>query len=163
MSSVKMKEQTACFAGHTEIRYSKKETEEKTYQTIIHLTSSGYRYFGVGGTRGYDAMAAKTVIALKPLFPQIRLIIVLPFPDQYKQERGWKKQEIEEHYSLLAAADKVVYISQECSGGMYFRKIKRLVDASSVCVVYLTEANSDISQMANYARSKGVEVVNLAE
>ena len=75
--------QTACFTGHREIRGSVEALEERVYQIVEGLIQEGYCYFGAGGARGFDALAARTVLKVKEQHPQVHLILVLPFYNQY--------------------------------------------------------------------------------
>lgn len=60
-------------------------------------------------------------------------------------------------------ADKVVYTSQEYTRGCMHKRNRHLVDNSSACISYLTENKGGTFYTVNYAKSKGVEVINIAE
>lgn len=156
--------QTACFTGHREIPHAMAETvRERTREAVLGLINRGYRYFGAGGARGYDAMAAETVLELRKQYPDIHLILVLPFRNQYRHEKGWMSQEIEQYHSLQERASKVVVLQEEYSPGVYYRRNRRLVDCSSVCVAYMTRTNSGTGYTVDYARSNGLSVINVAD
>ena len=85
-----IKEQTACFTGHREIPLLQLlPLKEKLRRTIISSIEEGYRFFGAGGALGFDTLAAKTVLDLKKVYPDIKLILVLPC---LNQTRGWKEK-----------------------------------------------------------------------
>ena len=88
------RETTACFTGHRQLREPADNIAARLSKTLIDLIQSGYQTFCAGGARGFDALAAETVLALKPRFPQIQLVLMLPFPKQYSQEK-WTQTEIE--------------------------------------------------------------------
>ena len=129
---------------------------------VERLIQSGYRYFGAGGARGYDALASEVVLSLKQKYPQIHLILVLPFKDQYVKEGNWTRDEINQYYSLQQRASKVVILQEQYSSGVYYRRNRHLVDFSSTCIAYMTKSNSGTSYTVNYALSKGVKVINVA-
>ncbi|MDR1117393.1 MAG: SLOG family protein [Oscillospiraceae bacterium] len=58
---------------------------------IITLIQRGVIYFGAGGALEFDTVAAQTVVELKKVYPQIKLILVLPCKTQ---TRGWRKEDI---------------------------------------------------------------------
>ena len=103
---------------------------------------------------GFDTIAAFAVLKLKERYPDIRLILVLPC---FSQTRGWSQEDIEIYDDIKQKADKVVYTSQE------YKRNRHLVDNSSACISYLTENKGGTFYTVNYAKSKGVEVINIAE
>ena len=137
--------------------------KQRTMEAVEGLIRRGYRYFGAGGARGFDMLAAEAVLELRSRYPGIHLILVLSFPEQYKQDRGWSRQEIEQYHKLQEQASKVVVVQQEYSSGVYFRRNRHLVDCSSACIAYMTRLNTGTSYTVNYARSRGLEVINVAE
>ena len=93
-------------------------------------------------------------------YPDIRLILVLPC---FSQTRGWSQEDIEIYDDIKQKADKVVYTSQKYTRGCMHKRNRHLVDNSSACISYLTENKGGTFYTVNYAKSKGVEVINIAE
>lgn len=156
-----MKEKTCCFTGHRNIpsgQYQK--IFAKTEEMIESLIIKGYLYFGAGGALGFDTIAAFAVLKLKKRYPDIRLIFVLPC---LSQTRGWTQEDIEIYEDIKQKADKVVYTSQEYIRGCMHKRNRHLVDNSSICIAYLTENKGGSFYTVNYARSKGIKVINIAE
>jgi len=84
----KMRDRTACFAGHRKIPIMQVHTIKKSLKVaIVSLVEQGYCFFGTGGALGFDTIAAQTVLDLKKDYPQIKLILVLPCPSQAKRWR----------------------------------------------------------------------------
>jgi len=74
-----MRERTCCFTGHRELPITgQKELAIRLEETIIGLIERGVQFYGARGARGFDALAAQTVLNLKNRYPNIRLILVLP-------------------------------------------------------------------------------------
>ena len=153
---------TACFTGHRELPPDIRELEERTEQAIRDLYARGIRYFGAGGARGFDALASFRVLDLRAELPDLRLILVLPFPEQYRQEGNWSREELEQYETLLARADKTVTLEEGYSAGVYWRRNRYLVDRASVCVSYLQRLRSGTGNTVRYARSQGLERIELA-
>ena len=83
-----MREQTCCFTGHRELPvWGREQLAAKLEDTITGLIDRGIRFYGAGGARGFDTLAAGTVLKLKPSYPNIKLILVLPC---LTQTRGWR-------------------------------------------------------------------------
>ncbi len=157
-----LRKKTACFTGHREIYEPLSNVERRLTKTVEALIQKGYRYFGAGGARGFDALASEVVLNLKASHPQIHLILVLPFDEQHTHERNWTRAEIEQYRRLKERASKVVTLAAEYHFGVYYRRNRHLVDNFSVCVAYMTRANSGTGYTVNYAKAKGLEVVNIA-
>lgn len=80
MSKVdKIRMKTACFTGHRRMGEPISEIECRLTETLKYLIQKGYLYFGAGGARGFDALASEVVLKLKATYPQIYLILALPF------------------------------------------------------------------------------------
>ena len=127
---------------------------------MIEAIEQGYRYFGCGGALGFDTLAAQTVLRLREVYPEIRLILVLPCRDQ---TRGWKQADVAEYDRIMKAADKVTYTSEQYYSGCMHKRNRHLVDNSSLCICYLTEQSGGTAYTVNYARSQGLKIINVAE
>lgn len=157
------KQRTVCFTGHREMGDTPSEIERRVSNIAEKLIQKGYLYFGAGGARGFDALASETILNLKKQYPKIHLILVLPFDNQYLHERNWKPLEIELYHRLKANASKVVVLAPGYCSGVYYRRNRHLVDNSSVCIAYMTRENSGTSYTVNYAKSKRLQVINIAD
>nr|WP_325232724.1 SLOG family protein [uncultured Oscillibacter sp.] len=155
-----MRKQTCCFTGHRTIPPGKRrELARRLEETVLRLYRRGVRYFGAGGALGFDTLAAQAVLSLREECPGIRLILVLPCPSQTK---GWKPEDAAEYERIKSRADKVVYTSQEYTQGCMYKRNRHLVDHSGVCVCYLTKDSGGTAYTVRYARTHGLEIINLA-
>lgn len=109
---------------------------------------------------GFDAIAAKTVIELKGLYPQIKLILVLPCRTQ---TRGWSESNISTYESIKASCDKYVYTSEKYTRGCMFKRNRHLVDNSGYCICYLTENFGSTAYTSDYAITIGLIIINIAD
>lgn len=151
---------TCCFTGHRKIPFLQAAgIRRRLEQAIEESIQKGYLYFGAGGALGYDTIAAQTVLKLREKYPQIKLILVLPCKTQ---TRGWKQADIDEYERIMAAADKVTYTSEEYTRGCMHKRNRHLVDNSSLCICYLTEGSGGTAYTVDYAKKKGLRVVNIA-
>ena len=101
-----VRSQTCCFTGHRNLpsRILPALSAELD-RTVRTLTADGFRYFLTGGARGFDTLAAETVLRLRQEFPHIRLILVLPCRNQ---TRGWKPDDVRRYEAVMEQADQVV-------------------------------------------------------
>lgn len=156
-----LKNKTCCFTGHRELPtgLGRWKLSVKLEKAIAEQIGKGIRFFGAGGARGFDTLAAQTVLKLKKKYPDIKLILVLPC---LTQTRGWPAENIAEYERIKVQADKVVYTSQEYTKGCMHKRNRHLVDGSSVCICYLTKEDGGTAYTVNYAKEHGLEVINLA-
>ena len=155
-----MKSHTCCFTGHREIPPEKRaEIAKQLEQVIVNLYQRDVRFYGAGGARGFDCLAAQTVLRLQESCPDMKLILVLPC---LTQTRSWRPEDIAEYERIKAQADKVVYTARQYTRGCMFKRNRHLVDNSSVCVCYLTKDSGGTAYTVDYAEKKGLEIINLA-
>ena len=146
-----VKNRTCCFSGHRRISTEKaKEVRVKLKHTIIKAVEA----------LGFDTLVALTVLELKEKYPSIRLILVLPCVNQ---TRGWNKKDVEVYEYIKSKCDKYVYTSKEYTNGCMQKRNRHLVDNSSLCICYLTEDKGGTAYTVNYARQKGLKIINIAE
>lgn len=156
-----LKEMTCCFTGHRSIpaeHYAK--VDARLEKELINLIKLGYRFFCAGGALGFDTMAALKVLSLKELYEKIELILILPCETQAKH---WSKADIDIYEDIKARCDQLIYTSAEYTRGCMLKRNRRLVNNSSVCIAYLTEAKGGTAYTVEYARKKNVTVINTAE
>lgn len=155
-----MKEKTCCFTGHRNIPVLKRHhIQKRLTEEVEKMIQNGVVYFGAGGALGFDTMAALTVLSLKPKYPQIKLILVLPCPEQSER---WSDKDKATYEYIKAKADKVVYTSDHYDRGCMFKRNRHLVDNSNYCICYLTEETGGTAYTVKYAKEKNITVINVA-
>ena len=75
----------------------------------------------------------------------------------------WKKCDQQVYQAILDQADKIRYISEYYYRGCMHKRNKLLVDSSCYCVCYLTKEKGGTAFTVNYARKKGLNIINLAD
>ena len=154
-----MREKTCCFTGHRVIPADQKGyLESALRQTIDNLIGRGFRFFGAGGALGFDTMAAQAVLSWKIVYPHIRLILVLPCPEQGKY---WTPAQKFLAGTIRERADKVVYTSAAYHSGCMYQRDRHLVDCSSVCVAYCRRNTGGTAYTVRYVRQQGLELISL--
>jgi uncharacterized phage-like protein YoqJ len=150
---------TCCFTGHRRFRPGEAPKVQARLDEILEylITCRGVRYFGAGGALGFDTMAAETVLRLKPRYPQIRLILVLPCPEQAKYWPAADAAVYERHKKL---ADRVVYIARSYYNGCMQERNRHLVDHSAWCVSYQYAAAGGAAYTVDYARKNGLALMS---
>jgi len=133
---------------------------QKTEEAVERLINNGYLFFCTGGALGFDTVAALTVLKLKKRYPNIRLILILPYRSQAK---GWTNEEIKIYENIKEQADEAVYTSEEYTRGCMHRRNRQLVDKSSACIAYLTKNEGGTAYTVKYAKKNNLTVFNIAD
>ena len=90
------KQLTVCFTGHRQIGEATAAVEARVTEIAEALIQQGYLCFCAGGARGFDALASRVILRLQEKYPLVRLVLVLPFWNQYQHETGWTEEDIAE-------------------------------------------------------------------
>lgn len=153
--------QTCCFTGHRLIRPDRVDmisarTEIKVRELIVQ---HGVRYFGVGGALGYDTMVANILFQLRATdFPHIKVILVYPF-EVYTSR--WTEKQKDTYNRMLPKYNKCVCVAQHGCREAYLARNRHLVNSSAYCICYHEYSTGGTAYTVEYAKSKGVTVLNV--
>ena len=152
---------SCCFSGH---RYISAEhfmkLPELLDQTLERLVNDGFRHFKTGGAIGFDTLCALKCLDLKKRHPSLSITLELCLPCR-DQTLGWTDHDKAAYNFVLSRADKVFFEYEKYTSGCMYKRNRRLVDGSDVCVTYLASSSGGTAYTCNYARSKGVRIINL--
>lgn len=152
---------TCCFTGH---RALPKESADKLLfqlnRTLDILIRSGVDVFRAGGALGFDTLAALAVLDKKESHPHIKLEMCIPCRDQASR---WSEDEIAVYNYVLKNADKVTVLNESYTPWCMHQRNRFMVDGSNFCVAYLTAKSGGTAYTVDYAKQKGVKVINLAD
>ena len=155
------RETTCCFSGH---RSLPPETmafvRQRTERAIRDLYSQGYKSFITGGALGYDTMVAVLLFQIRTEIPEIRVVLAYPYEGY---NGSWTLQQWQEYRDRLLRYDEVVCVSEAPSKYAYWARDRYMVDRSSLCVGFCIDSASETGYTMEYARQKGVCVINLVE
>lgn len=152
-------QQACCFTGHREI--SDRDLIQlpgRLDSQTRALIEEGIVDFITGGARGFDTLAALSVLRLRREFPQIRLILALPCREQTK---GWRQTEKQCYDEILKLADWVHYSSDSYDRGCMMRRNRFMVDHSVCCVFYLKNRRSGTYKTVQYAMEQELRLCNI--
>ena len=156
-----LREKTCCFTGHRNLSSGEKlKASVRLHRVIEEQIKAGVVFYGAGGALEFDTLAAQTVLDMKKEYPQLRLILVLSCEDQI---RGWRSEDIAVYEDIKRRSDKVVYVSRQYTSDCMHRRNRHLVDHSGTCICYLTRSSGGTAYTVDYARRKGLCIINVAE
>ena len=105
-------------------------------------------------------LAGLTVLKLKKSLPELLLVLVLPCRDQTKR---WSRVEAASYEYIRTQADEEIILSESYYPGCMHKRNRYLVDHSDVCIAYLSQPSGGTAYTVDYARRKGMPVINLAK
>lgn len=153
-----------CLTGHRTLPQSRQEREaikDNLRRVIASLVGEDVTIFYTGGARGFDTMAAITVLEMKALFPEIRLYLALPYPDQAEK---WPRKERELYEQIKEHADQIQVIRPAYTSDCMKQRNYYMVEHSSVCAYYMVKAvRSGTAQTVNYAQKMGCRMIDLTQ
>lgn len=124
--------QTCCFTGHRHLPAREEEAIwQRVQEHLIPLLEQGVRYFGVGGALGFDTLVAEKLLDLRRQYPQIRVILVLPFRGYQSR---WTAAQQARAARIESQVDKVVYCCDAPSREAFLARDRHLVDGSAYCI-----------------------------
>ena len=156
------KEKTCCFTGHRVIDKNQIESlYKKLDRTVEGFISAGITTFLAGGALGFDTLAALTVLDKREKYPNVRLIICIPCPDQ---SRSWSERDRAIYDGILSRADGTVLVSDRYFKGCMHLRNRYMADNSQYCIAYCLDENgkSGSAYTLNYAKKVGDRTINLA-
>lgn len=160
------KSKACCFTGHRKIAADKMdEIIRKLRLEIDFLVGHGITHFITGGALGFDTLAALAVLMCKQQHEDIRLHLILPCPDQY---RNWKQHDINVYNNILSRADSNEFLSDHYHGGVMQMRNRAMVDRSSCCICYWDKSTSAAENNSggtlytvNYVRKQRCTLINI--
>lgn len=147
---------TVCFTGHRIIPAKDRERiESDLYKKIRSAIESDYDTFLCGGALGFDTLAAKTVLDLKHIYPDIKLGLILPCPEQSER---WSEYNKKIYDMILARSDFHEYVSESYNMGCMHKRNRTLVDRSDYLIAYKTHEGGGSAYTVSYAYDKGIAI-----
>ncbi len=153
------KDHACCFTGHRIIAKEYRDTLPRLLELQIRrLVAEDITDFITGGARGFDTLAAQTVLKLRMEFPQIRLILALPCKDQ---ARGWSTADKTIYEQICRDADWIHYTGTRYTMDCMMRRNRFMVDNSLSCIFYLTNQRSGTYKTVSYAMEENRKLYNI--
>ena len=102
-------ELSVAFSGHRLVpRVLRKQVKNLLVKEIENAYNMGYRYFLCGMAMGFDLMAAEAALSLKSRLKELKLIAVIPHPDQTKL---WDEKDKELYDKIYKKANRRILLS----------------------------------------------------
>lgn len=126
-------------------------------KVILNLIKGGTKNFFCGMAMGFDLAAAESVLQYKKDY-EINLIACIPC---LGQENSFSKKNKERYLKILENCSQKIVLSEEYYDGCMFARDRYMVDSCNVLVTYQRRKRGGTSYTVNYAKSKGVNLIEL--
>lgn len=160
---------TACFSGHrpeklpfnVNHQISLEAFESVLYLHIHEAYLAGYRTFITGMARGFDTIAAMTVLKYCLRFnvtEKINLVGVSPFAEEINRFKG---RDLYNYCLLQESCDEMIYLNREYQRGCFHERNRFMVDHSSLLICACADDKSGTASTLKYAKKKGLKIDNI--
>ena len=150
-----------CFTGHRSLSPAVATALAHAIdRRLLSMVEEGFTEFRPGGALGFDTVAALRILALRERYPQCRLHLILPCPDQHKYWNAGQKALYEE---ILSKADSVRYVRAVYTPDCMHARNRALLSGADACIAYLTHNSGGTLYTAKEALRTGVPLINLAD
>lgn len=153
---------SVAFSGHRLVpSILKKQAKKLLLAEIENAYNMGYRYFYCGMAMGFDLLAAEAALSLKSKLKELKLIAVIPHPDQ---ARLWSEKDKELYDKILKRANRKILLSEQYSRDCLLRRNDYLL-AHSAFLIAFYNGNRRGGTYYTYRRAlkQGLKVINLYE
>jgi uncharacterized phage-like protein YoqJ len=130
--------------------------KQSIYSQIEILIEDGYKKFISGMALGVDIWAAEAILQLKILHPDIFLECALPCETQANK---WNSADRERYFNILAASNKVTYISYQYTKDCIFKHNKYIVDNCDTLIAAFDGQKGGIAYTVNYASENNKQII----
>ena len=160
---------SCCFTGHRPKALPWKNDESdircaalksKIRFTVENLiVEHGCVNFISGMAQGSDMICAEVILALKNVYPDIKLECAVP---NYAFTEKWSSEDVRRYSSILTRADEISYISEKkvySVSDLMLRNIYMVDHSDYIIAVYKDGESGGTRNTINYAESKNKKII----
>ena len=145
------REKVVALTGH---RALENFDEDALAYELESLICEGYTAYLCGMAQGFDLLALKLLVALKPK-KKLYLEACIPYEGHENRSSEAKKQ----HYmELLQACDRKTVIFPAYCSGCFLARDRYMVDCADLVLAHCEKETGGTAYTVNYAKKRGVPV-----
>lgn len=150
-----IKAYSVCITGHRTLE--KDLTREYVKGYLDKLVESNFNTFYVGMAVGFDTLCFQILEEIRKT-KKIKIIACVPCPSQPAKFSEMQKKE---YFRMVESADEKVVLSESYTPYCMQKRNQYMVDNSRVVLAYLRKDFGGTANTVNYARRKGIEIINI--
>ena len=148
------------FTGHRDLPADHEALRAALRRHITALYADGYTDFLSGGAMGFDLLAAEAVLELRPVLPEMRLLMILPCEGQ---DRAYPPGDKLRYRAALDQADLVRYTAHTYYKGCMLARDRVLAEAADFCLCWLTRSTGGPAYTVRQCALRDVPICNLPD
>ena len=134
------------------------ELKERIFKEISALADDGATEFYSGMARGVDTWCAEAVLRLKSERDGIKLIAVIPCPEQ---DSRWNADSKQRRRRILEQCDRQITVSPKYTRDCMHKRDRVIVDMCDVLLAVYDGKDGGTKYTVDYAKKKGRKTVIL--
>lgn len=160
---------TCCFTGYRPEKFSFDFSPDNKYYTnfenslisaVFSAAVNGYSVFYSGVARGFDLLAAETVLMLKRSGRAVALKCVLPYRNQ---SDGWDDEWRARYLNVLKNADEIIILSEDYHRGCFDARNRYMIEHSQTVITYFDGVKGGTASTLKMAEKGGLKIINIAD
>lgn len=144
-----------CFTGH---RVLSDLDAALLDRVILNLIKNGCKRFLCGMAKGFDTVAAESVISLKKIYPDVELVSCIPCGNQTDSYSGTDKKR---YGRILSFCSEIIVLSENYYSGCMHVRDRFMVDNSEIVLCYLRKKTGGTYYTVKYAEKCGRKIIEL--
>lgn len=128
------------------------------YDVCEAVASTGVRSFICGMAEGCDLYFAEAVLALRRLYPDIRLEAAIPYAGQSDH---WSTAQQRRYASVLARCDEQTVLRQNYSRECMMERNRYMVDRAQILIACCDGSSGGSLNTLRYAMEKDLEIIRI--
>ena len=134
------------------------DLKERIFKEISALADDGAEEFYSGMARGVDTWCAEAVLKLRSERQGIKLIAVIPCPEQ---DSKWNAADKRRYSKILEQCDKRITVSPKYTSDCFHKRDRAIVELCDVLLAVYDGGSGGTKYTVDYAKSKGRKTVIL--
>ena len=160
---------SCCFTGHRPKALPWKDNESDARCAALKskirfaaenlIVEQGCERFISGMARGADLICAEVILALKNIYPHIKLECAVP---NRAFTSSWPADDVRRYSSILTRADDIIFISEKkvySVSDLMLRNIYMVDNSDIIIAVYIYGESGGTRNTINYAESKNKQII----
>lgn len=116
----------------------------------------GCRTFLCGMAQGCDLYFAEAVLTLRQQKPDVRLIALIPCPEQAK---NWSKSDRERYMQLCGLCDNCEVLEPAYSAGCMLRRNRAMIERAQVLISVYDGSSGGTGSAVRLAKNRGLTIL----
>jgi len=162
------RERSCCFTGYRPEKLPWRGNEHdpranklkwKIFDIVEAVYQAGISHYICGMARGADFYFCEAALSLREEHPEITIEAAIPFA---KQAKLWSIEEQRRYFHLVSQCDYETVLGENYAEGCMRRRNQYMVDNAALLIAVFDGKPGGTMQTIKYAKSQGLEIVEIS-